>query len=181
MKTLIPYIIVFVDGFVICLAISPLEKEVVVTQTDTLETVIYDTLPGDTIWQEVEVVMVKRDTFYIIEVIADTIYIEAGKGKYVEIDTCYQGLPIYVRYDFPPLSLFTLQFGNWVQAHRRVVVKQRELIKPPRWTFETGVLAGYLGEREYRAGVCGSLFYKTVGGMVLIDNKGVMVGLTKRW
>ncbi len=181
MKILIPYIIVFAAGFIVCLTISPLEKEIIVTQTDTLEIVIYDTLPGDTMWQEVEVVIVKRDTFYVIEVIADTVYIEAGKGKYVEMDTCYQGLPIYVRYDFPPLSMFTLQFGEWIQAHRRVVVKQRELIKPPRWTFETGVLVGYLGKREYVVGVCGTLFYKSVGGMMYINNRSLQFGISKRW
>lgn len=198
MKMLIPYIIVFIAGFIVSTAIFPIEKEKVVTQTEiipepniaiedtgkieyvVLDPAIIDSLKllGKTEWLKVFAPDTIKDTIKITGI--DTVYITKDSLIYVSYDTTFEDTScLSIELWFNPKTLIHL----WdIQYSGRKSYKEilTQYIKP-KWTFEMGILAGYLGGRQYRTGVSGSLFYKTIGGTVYIDNLGLQFGINKRW
>jgi len=202
MKTLIPYIIACFLTAVIVWQIKPTkdkpiepvgeieiipEPDIFIEDTGKIEYVVLDSVIIDslktlgrleflrTFVPEIDTV---RDTVKFTN--TDTIYIKNDSLIHASFDTTFEDTSyLSIELWLNPKSLIHLWNIRYMgrKSYQQTITRTVE----HKWTFETGVLAGYLGNQEYVVGVCGSLFYKNVGGMVYVNNQGFQFGILRRW
>ena len=171
MKTLISYGAVFIAGlfigFVMWLKNPKVET---VTNTETVTVIDSVLIPGETIIKTRTVKETVIDTFYVVETKTElcTVKIES-EMPYVEDSEIYAGLPIKVKYFFPPKNLFVWEFGDWLQPRETVTVHESTQVK------NSGYWLGIMVGME-RVGVYGAFTYKRAGIFLTKANSTPLMG-----